>query len=402
MTDLPDFRSRAFLLDQIEEAMRFYHPAACDPAGGFFHVLSNEGAVLDARTRSLVSSCRFVFIHANAYLLFGRSEYREAARHGLAFLLEHHRVPLTRGYRWQFDFERGERSGEDRRNITYGLSFVVLAFAMALKAGLPEAAAWLDEMVETMERRLYEPAAGLYADEASADWSQVRPYRGQNANMHACEAMLAAYEATGRTFYLDRADSIAHAVAVRQAGLSPLGQVWEHFKADWSLDPDYNRDDHCDGYRPWGYLAGHQTEWAKLLLMLDRHRPSAWHAGRACELFDAALSLVWDEERGGMLYSYGHDRAIYDRSKQQWVHAETLAAAAHLAAATGDVRYWDWYDRLWAFVWRHFVDHGRGGWFRALNTDNSLASHERGIPEPDYHNMGACAEILAVLDRRPS
>ncbi|QEN86090.1 AGE family epimerase/isomerase [Labrys sp. KNU-23] len=398
MTDFPDFRSRTFLLDHIDKAMGFYHPVALDPSGGFYNVFSNDGAVLDARTRSLVSSCRFLFIHANAYRLFGRTENRDAARHGLQFLLEQHRIPQTLGYRWQFDFEQGKRSKEDSRNITYGFSFVVLAFASALKAGLPEAAGWLDEVVEVMEHRIYEPEAGLYADEASADWAITRAYRGQNANMHACEAMLAAYEATGKTWYLDRADDIAHAISVRQASLAPLDQVWEHFKPDWSLDADYNFNDNADGYRPWGYLAGHQTEWSKLLLMLDRHRPTDWHVERARSLFDRTLAAVWDEEHGGMLYSYGHDGRIYDDSKQQWVHAETIAAAAHLAAKTGDQCYWNWYDRLWRFIWQNFADHTHGGWYRALKADNTLATAERGIPEPDYHNMGACAEILTLID----
>lgn len=104
-----------------------------------------------------------------------------------------------------------------------------------------------------------------------------------------------------------------------------------------------------------------------------------------------------DEARGGILYSYGHDRAIYDHSKQHWVHAETLAAATHLAAATGEAAYRDWYDRIWRFGWAHMADHAHGGWYRALNADSSVQSAVRGAPDPDHHSIGACAEILAVL-----
>jgi mannose/cellobiose epimerase-like protein (N-acyl-D-glucosamine 2-epimerase family) len=215
--------------------------------------------------------------------------------------------------------------------------------------------------------------------------------------MHACEAMIAAYEATGERWYIDRAETIAAAVSLRLAGLSPLDQVWEHYRADWSIDLAYNKDDHSDGYRPWGFLAGHQTEWAKLLLMLDRHRPAEWHLPRARSLFDRAMALSWDEDRGGMHYSYGPDKALYDRSKQQWVHAETIAAAAHLATRTGEQAYWDWYGRLWRYAWSHLVDHRYGGWYRALNEDNSIASAVRGDPEPDYHTMGACVEILKLI-----
>lgn len=398
MDDLPDFRSRRFLLDHLQRTMNFYHPAGLDPAGGFFTVFGPDGAVLDRRSRSLVHTCRFLFNEVNAYLEFGRADYRDGARHALDFLTAHHRVPLTRGYRWTFAFEGESRSRENDANITYGLSFTILAYAMAIKAGFTQAEGWLDELVEVMETRLFDAGHGLYADQANADFSVIAPYRGQNANMHACEAMIAAFEATGDGWYIDRAETIAAAICLRQAALSPLDQVWEHYHADWSIDLDYNRNDHSDGYRPWGFLAGHQTEWAKLLIMLDGHRPAAWHLPRARSLFDRAMDLSWDRERGGMFYSYGLDAALYDRSKQQWVHAETLAAAAHLAVRTGNEAYWAWYDRLWRYVWAHLADHRHGGWYRALNADNSLASAVRGDPEPDYHNMGACVEILKLIE----
>ena len=42
----------------------------------------------------------------------------------------------------------------------------------------------------------------------TADWTQESSYRGQNANMHACEALIAAFEATNEQKYLDRALAI--------------------------------------------------------------------------------------------------------------------------------------------------------------------------------------------------
>ena len=33
----PDFRSRDFLLGHIQHTMKFYHPRAVDPRGGFYH-----------------------------------------------------------------------------------------------------------------------------------------------------------------------------------------------------------------------------------------------------------------------------------------------------------------------------------------------------------------------------
>ena len=394
----PNFRTHQFLLDHIEHTMAFYHPRAIDPRGGFYHFFKDDGTVYDAHTRHLVSSTRFVFNYAMAYRQFGRPEYLEAVNHGVAFLRGSHRHAVTGGYAWLL----GEGGVLDGTNHCYGLAFVLLAYAHALRAGMPEARAYVAETFELMEQRFWSPEPGLYADEASPDWSHLSPYRGQNANMHSCEALLAAFEATGQRHYLERASTLAHNITVRQAALAN-GLVWEHYHTDWSMDWDYNRDDKTNIFRPWGYQPGHLTEWAKLLLILERHRAelagnTGWLRPRAVELFDAALARAWDAEYGGIYYGFAPDGSICDSDKYFWVQAESLAAAALLADRTGDAKYWNWYDRIWAYSWRHLVDHEYGAWYRILTRDNRKISDEKSpAGKTDYHTMGACYEVLNVV-----
>ena len=399
----PDFRSPAFLLDHIATTMRFYHPRCIDPSGGFYHFFRDDGTVYDRTTRHLVSSTRFVFNYAMASLRFGDPDYLAAVRHGIAFLRDAHRNPATGGYAWQVAREGGRNTVLDGDNHCYGLAFVVLAYAHALRAGVQEARGYIAETFELMEARFWEPAHGLYADQASADWTLLSGYRGQNANMHACEALLAAYEATGETRYLHRAETLARNITVRQAELAG-GYVWEHYSSDWSVDWDYNRDDKTNIFRPWGYQPGHLTEWAKLLLQLERHRAqlqgeAGWLAPRAMQLFDAALLRAWDAEHAGICYGYAPDDTICDGDKYFWVQAESFAAAALLAVRTGDPAYWTWYDRIWTYSWKHFVDHEHGAWYRILAPDNRKLTDEKSpAGKTDYHTMGACYDVLRALE----
>ncbi len=388
----PDFRSPAFLLDHVRTTMAFYHPRCIDPAGGFFHYFKDDGTVYDRRSRHLVSSTRFIFNYAMAWRRFGESQYRDALWHGLDFLRAAHRDPQTGGYAWTlFD-----GLPQDRTNHCYGLAFVLLAYAKAVEAGIDEARPWLEETWALMEARFWEPQAGLYADEATADWS-LSGYRGQNANMHACEALLAAYEATREPRYLQRAALLADNMVNRQAAATD-GLVWEHYHRDWTPDWDYNKGDRSNIFRPWGYQPGHQTEWAKLLLILDRHQPSDWRLPRARELFDRALGCAWDATHGGMIYGVDRQCRPYDSDKYFWVQAESIATAALLADRSGNDQYWQWYERLWAYSWKHFVDHRHGAWFRILAPDNSTVTDEKSpAGKVDYHTMGACYEVLQVL-----
>jgi len=401
-TTEPDFRSDAFLRAHIADTMAFYHPHAIDPKGGFFHYFRDDGSVYDASHRHLVSSTRFVFNYAMAAREFGNAEYLDAARHGLRYLRDVHRDASTGGYAWTI------RDGvaEDRTNHCYGVAFVLLAYSTALKAGIDEVVPWIDETWQLLESRFFDADAGLYRDEADAEWN-FSDYRGQNANMHMCEAMLAAYEATKQSRFLDRALLLADGMTRRQAAKAG-GLVWEHYDRDWNVDWDYHRDDPKHLFRPWGYQPGHQTEWAKLLVILDGHlrergTPADGLIETARHLFDTAVRRAWDAEFGGLAYGFGlaPEFAVCDDDKYFWVQAESLAAAARLADATGDVAYWDWYDRLWAYSWRHFVDHEHGAWYRILDRRNRKYSDEKSpAGKTDYHTMGACYDVLAVLRHR--
>ena len=393
----PDFRSEAFLREHIATTMAFYHPRAIDPNGGFFHYFRDDGSVYDASHRHLVSSTRFVFNYAMASIEFGNPEYIDAARHGLRYLREVHRDASTGGYAWTI------RDGkpEDRTNHAYGVAFVLLAYSTALKAGIREAAQWMDETWQLLEARYWDADAKLYRDEADAHW-QFSTYRGQNANMHMCEAMLAAYQASDDVRYLERALTLADTMTRRQAALAD-GLVWEHYHLDWTVDWDYHRDDPKHLFRPWGFQPGHQTEWAKLLmilepLLLERGREEAWIASTARHLFDTALARSWDNQYGGMCYGFAPDGSICDDDKYFWVQAESLAAAALLHARTGAAEYDQWYGKLWAYAWEHLVDHRYGAWFRILTRDNRSYSDEKSpAGKTDYHTMGACYEVLALI-----
>ena len=400
-TDAP-WRSRGGLRSHIRHTLDFYEPRCTDASGGFFHFYKDDGTVYDRQTRHLVSSARFVFNFALAWRQFGNPADLQRLRHGLAFLRDGHRDPATGGYAWLLDWQGGQKKVLDATNHCYGLAFVLLASAHALGAGVHEARAMLRETFELMELRFWQPAHGLYADEANADWSVLAAYRGQNANMHACEALIAAFEATAEPHYLHRAEALARHITQHQAALAG-GLVWEHYHADWSVDWDYNRHDKSNIFRPWGYQSGHLTEWTKLLLLLDRHRahlqgPADWLLPQARHFFDTALACAWDTEHGGICYGFDTEGAVCDGDKYFWVQAESLAAAALLAERSGEPVYRDWYERICAYSWKHFVDHQHGGWYRILGHDNRKLSDEKSpAGKTDYHTMGACEEVLKVL-----
>ncbi len=387
----PNFRSKDFLIDHIKSIMDFYHPHCIDnKVGGFFQHFKDDGSIYDFDTRHLVSSTRFIFNYSMAAMQFNNVEYLDITRHGIDYLRQYHLNKDTGGYAWILN----GKDPVDSTNYCYGLAFVLLAYSTAYKAGVKEAKNYIEETFDLMEGYFWSKEHELYADEISSDWAIVKNYRGQNANMHTCEALIQAFESTSEQKYLDRALLVAKNICVRQAGLAD-GLIWEHYDEDWQVDWSYNKNAPDDLFRPWGFQVGHLTEWAKLLIILERHAKEDWLLSRARELFDDAIEMGWDEKSGGLFYGFAPNGDVCDNDKYFWVQAESLTAAAVLAHRTDDDYYWQWYDRIWEYSWKHMVDHKYGAWYRILDSNNIKYDDLKSpAGKVDYHTMGACYEVL--------
>ena len=140
---LPDFRSPAFLRQHVSWIMDFYAPRASDPSGGMYHFFLDDGTVYDQRTRHLVNATRFVITHAMLYKLTGEPRYQAGVRHAVEFLRKAFFDPASGGYAWLIDWHEGKATVLDATRHCYGMAFVMLAYAHALKSGIAEAERWL-------------------------------------------------------------------------------------------------------------------------------------------------------------------------------------------------------------------------------------------------------------------
>ena len=389
-----EFRDPDYLREHIRSIVEFYYPTCMDAEyGGYINQLRDDGSIFDRMTKHLVGTCRFIYCFSLASMVRDDAAYRDAAAHGLRFLRDHHRQE-DGGYAWVLD---GQQVSDGTYHC-YGHAFVLLAAAGARKAGVDGADEMLSDIWALLEQRFWEQGPQLYVDEIKCgDWSSIDGYRGQNANMHMCEAMLAAYEATAENRYLDRAELLARRICVDLAAPAQ-GLIWEHYQTYWTHDWEYNRNDPRNLFRPYGYLPGHFTEWSKLLLILNRYRPADWLVPKAAFLFKAAMDAAWDPATGAINYTFGPDGTILDTDQYYWVFSESFAAAALLALETSGEDYWNWYDRIWAYADRNFVDHRYGGWFRILDKNGAKYSDEKSpASKTDYHPLAACYEVLEAL-----
>src|SRR5215217_928046 len=219
---------------QANNLFDFFESPSINPKGGFYE-LDDEGKPLGGSNavRQIHVTTRMIHCAAIGSLI-GRPGSGELVDHGMRYVWEKHRDAKNGGYVWGLD-DNGVTDGSKQ---AYGHAFVLLAASSAKLVGHPLADEMLADVTKVINARFWDDKTGSVRDEYNQDWSKLLPYRGQNANMHMTEALMAAFEATGNRDYLTKAERIAELIIAKNA--VPLGnRVAEHFDENWVLDKAY-------------------------------------------------------------------------------------------------------------------------------------------------------------------
>ncbi|MDX3195802.1 AGE family epimerase/isomerase [Streptomyces sp. MN03-5084-2B] len=349
---------------------------ATHPGGGFAWLDDAGRPVLDRPVETWIT-CRMTHVFALASLR--GADTGEQVAHGVAALTGPLRDAGHGG--WYASTALDEKRA-------YEHAFVVLAAASAAAAGAEGARPLLAEALEIVERRFWEPAAGLVADVWDRGWTRLEDYRGANANMHTVEAFLAAADVTGDAVWAERALSIVerliHGEARAHGWLLP-----EHFDPDWRVRLEFNRAEPAHPFRPYGATIGHLFEWARLAVHLGRAlgpAAPAWLVPDAAALFEAAVRYGWAVDgRPGFVYTTDFAGTPVVRTRLHWVVTEAMAAAWTLHRETGDPAYLARFEEWCAHAETCFVDRELGSWHHELDPDNRPAATV-WVGKPDvYH-----------------
>jgi sulfoquinovose isomerase len=384
---------RQWLLAEAGGLMDFFQDRAINPKGGFYD-LDRAGAPLatDNPARGIHASARMVHCFAIADLL-GRPGAADVVDHGMRYLWEKHRDEKNGGYFWQAD----DHGAADASKQGYGHAFVLLAASSAKVIGHPLADRMLSDITEVIETKFWEERHGAIAEEFSEDWQPVAGYRGQNSNMHLTESLMAAFEATGESHYLKKAERIADLLINRRAREEGF-RVAEHFSEEWVVDRSYYHQNEM--FRPAGTTPGHWLEWARLLLQLYTlgGKTHAWMPEAATALFERSMTLGWDADKGGFFYTLDWQDVPEKKEKLWWPMCEAAGAAHFLNAHVGGTFHEDSYRKIWSTISGHFIDRQHGGWFEELTVDLAPANTLFPGKGDIYHALQACLIPLFPAD----
>lgn len=300
----------------FDSALPIWWRVGADPKGGFHEKIALDGEAVVAPRRLRVQARQtYAFIEGGR--LGWPGPWREAAEHGLSFLLRHYRRAdgLYRG------LVAPDGAPLDETADLYDQAFVLFCMAHAHAAGIgsvDHVAAARALQAELAAQRAH-PVVGF--EEARP---RVLPLRS-NPHMHLLEAQLAWVAAGFDTPFEGVARALVHLGATKL--LDPqTGAIGEYYDGDWRL---------AEGAPGAVREPGHQFEWAYLfrhaqdLLGID-------HQVAAERLYAFGTRFGIAPDRRAAIFAVDAAGLPTDRRARLWAQTERLRTALVFAAAASD------------------------------------------------------------------
>jgi sulfoquinovose isomerase len=369
---------RAFA-ENARAQIAFFRASLNDQGG--FDLLDYHGAPIPGHPQELHATTRMVHSYALAHA-WGQADCQPMVDAGLSALWTRHRDAEFGGYAWSITSE----GVSDATKLAYGHVFVLLAASSAMALGHEDAARLMQDIEHILDQHFWDEQRGLLREEYGRDWSVISQYRGMNANMHGAEALMAAYEATGREVFLHRAGRILR-FFTQQLAPENGWRIPEHFTAEWEIDHGFEGN---PMFRPAGTTPGHALEFARLIL---QYRDLSGQKGDdiariARALIETALSDAWLAD-GGLAYTVSNTGQVLRPDRYWWPVTEGIGALAALMKCDPRASDADWFLRLWDVAQTRFIDHERGGWYPEIGRDGQPQA-QQFIGKPDiYHSLQA-------------
>ena len=378
-----------FLTSQAIELVEFTKGSVM-PQGGFGY-LDSFGKVDLSKNRELYIQCRMVQVLGLAHLI-DLTETRDLIDHGIEAILDLFQDKVNGGF---YNAITIDGKPANNKKLAYDQMFVLLSACTAKVAGSPRADELLNAIDIVIDKYYWDDQYQMMNNAWDHEFKNLDSYRGINANMHAVEALCAAFDVTNNEKYRDR----AYLICRRTADVFAKNNDWmlpEHFDEKWGVDKDFNIDNPADPFCPFGVTIGHLFEWSRLVLQLQLQLEGSglddsWIMSAAQGFYEKGKKFGWSADgTDGFVYTIDWDGKPVVRSRMFWVAAEAVMTAYTLWNFTKDDKYMKDYTKWWSYIDSHVIDKENGSWFHELDPNQKVVAHTWPGKPDTYHAFNAC------------
>jgi len=332
--------------------------------GGYFTCLDTTGKVYDT-DKFIWLQCRQVWCFSMLYnKVEKKQEWLDFAIHGAEFLIKHGRDAEGN---WYFSLNQKGVPLTQPFNI-FSDCFASMAFGQLYQATNKKE--YGDIAVATFHnilRRQNDPK-GKY----SKAFPDTRPLKSFALPMILCNLVLEIEHLLDpvlvKSTIANGMDSVMNVFCQPKSGL-----ILENVNIDGSFSDSFE-----------GRLVnpGHGLESMWFMMDLAKRSNDQKLIQKAVDTTISILEYSWDTKYGGIFYFMdikGHppQQLEWDQ-KLWWVHIETIISLLKGYLLTGDIRCWQWFEKVHAYTWSHFPDAENGEWFGYLNRQGEVLLPMKG------------------------
>lgn len=364
MTEIYQAYHHQYRSGLLDDVLPFWLKHAVDHEfGGFMFMLDRDGSVMDT-DKGVWQQGRFSWLLAHLYNTWEqKSEWLEAARHGLDFLSRH---AFDQDGRMFFHLDRQGRPIRKRRYI-FSETFAIIAYAAFARAtGDSQAAEKATALWNQVMQLLHTPGA------LPPKFTDHRQSKGLSIPMIL---MVTAQELRfnlGDHGYTETIDRLIE--RIRRDWMKP---AYRAVMETVGMNGEFI--DHFDGRL---LNPGHSIELSWFMMREADIRQDAQILETALQILDWMWEWGWDQEYGGITYfkdvkgyppqEYWHDMKFW------WPQNEAIIATLMAYRMTGQERYARMHEQIHQWTWDRFPDPEYGEWFGYLHRDGRVSVHSKG------------------------
>lgn len=357
--------------------------------GGYFTCLLQDGSVYD-KDKFVWLQARQVWTFAKMYNeLEQKKAYLDTALHGASFLLENGQ---DENGDWFFSLDQKGQPLVQAYNI-FSDCFACMAFGQLFKAtDDPLHRKIALETFEKIIQRQNDPK-GQYNKivPGTRDLKNFAlPMILANLSMEIQELLIPA-------LFNELQENCVKAVMDDFMDDS-TGLIFENINQDGSFS---------DSFEGRLLNPGHGLEAMWFIMDIAAKKNDMNLIKKCAETSITVLNHSWDKEYGGIYYfmdikGYPPQQLEWNQ-KLWWVHLEASITCLKAYQQTGEAIYWDWFEKIHNYQWKHFKDRDNPEWFGYLNRDGStLTTLKGGKWKGCFHVPRALLQISSMLEKLKS
>lgn len=362
--------------------------------GGFVGEVDLSGDPKPAANKGGILHARILWFFSETARFMGNEKYRRVADVAYEYLATYFWDEAYHGIYWEVDF-RG--NAVDSKKHVYAQAFAIYALSAYHRlTGNDDALDKALALYRRIENSAYDSVNGGYREAFNRTWEETGDYalsagepnfpKTMNTHLHLFEAFTALYMVSRRN----------------DVGAS-LRRLLDCFVEYFVNTENFHlRIYFDDAWRDCstGFSYGHDIECSWLL------RESAEVIGDE-QLTDSLAPIVvgianacWEEGRGGnggIIDGYDLKEMKQVESRPWWVQAEAMVGFLNAYSMTNDVRYFQAFESVWAFVNKYQKDKTLGEWHWSSLMDEEKGPYKAGFWKAPYHNGRAVLEACRRL-----